>query len=143
MRNKYQAAINFLENKLSTDYIKIATKMKNNIFDRLSLTHNYCAERTLAYFSNNIFIDYINNYNIEKYIMSEVQITPNIQLSQTTKAMYAKKVGINKPLKNELYNGILVPDTVILLKNELLNILQKLFFFNGFADKIKILIFEF
>lgn len=121
MRKKYQVAINFLENKLSTEYIKIATKMKNNIFDRLSLTHNYCAERTLAYFSNNIFIEYLNKYNIEKYIMSEVQITPNIQLSQTTKAMYAKKVGINKPLKNELYNGILVPDTVILLENELFN----------------------
>lgn len=65
MKNKYQAAINYLENKLSTDYIIITTEMKNNIFDRLSLTHNYCAERTLAYFANNIFIEYLKKFNME------------------------------------------------------------------------------
>lgn len=121
MRTKYQAVINYLENRLSSDYINIATELKNNIFDKLSLEHNYCAERTLAYFSNNIFNEYLDKYNIENYIMSEVQITPNMQLSATTKTMYAKKVDINKLLKKDLYNSMLVPDTVILLKDELNN----------------------
>lgn len=121
MRKKYQAIINYLENKLSTDYVKIAIELKNNIFDRLSLTHNYCAERTLAFFSNNIFIEYLKKYNIENYIMSEVQVTPNVHLSYTTKSMYAKKVNIIKPLKKDLYNGMLVPDSVIFLKGDLFN----------------------
>ena len=120
MRKKYQAVINYLENKISTDYVQIAVELKNNIFDKLSLTHNRCAERTLAYFSNNIFIEYLEKYDIEKYIMSEVQVTPNIKLSYTTKTMYAKKVDIDKPLKKDLYNGILVPDTCACLLHDLI-----------------------
>ena len=121
MKKKYQMIINYLENKLSNDYVKITTELKDNIFDRLFLSHNNCAERTLAYFSNNILYEYLDKYNMEKYIMSEVQITPKIQLSETTKIMYAKKVDIKKLLKKDLYNNMLVPDTVILLKNEVYN----------------------
>lgn len=117
MKTKYKNLAEFLEYKLCNEYTNIISTLNVNVFAKLDVKNNPCAERTLAFFSNNILEEYLHANHYDILMMSEVHIVPNIVLSNTTKSMYAKKTGLSKISIKNKYNGMMVPDTLISIKN--------------------------